>query len=235
MSLVGALWSWGTFAAAGLGAALVLISAPLRAALGGGDDDARAWTLALGGAWALLTVVGSAASSLSGKGRELAPLERFAALVSTLLLLGVLGVLGRVVLYFAPTGSETAAAKLLDRAFDPAWSALGAVASRIGAPPDLAGVPTGPLILFALLLLGRNWVTWRIDKLRRRVYRQEVPLPTDTRSHRQHSQEGPGWADAVERPAVAPSGGSRDAPLVSPDGADVRLPRHRRDAAPRAG
>jgi class 3 adenylate cyclase len=199
MSFLRALWNWTSFALAGLFAAVVLLAAPLTSVFGSGPDSADDWVVALVGAWAVVTLAGAAASKLSAKGKELKPLEKFGNVVSLLLLVGVLGTLGRAVLSLAPNGGQTAFARFLDRVFDPTWAALGGVGDRIGVPPDLAGIPTAPLALFTLLFFGRNAISWRIDKLRRGTSREGVSLPSESRSSQQTSDEARERAKAVER------------------------------------
>ena len=182
MSFLRVLWHWTAFAVAALLALVVLFAAPIASLLGTGPDAAARWILALAGGWATLTLAGAAASKLASKGKELEPLEKLATVVSTLLLVGVLGTLGRAVLSFAPRGSQTAFATFLDRAFDPAWGVLGGVGERIGVPPDLAGVPTAPLALFTVLFLGRNAISWQMDRLRRGVHSERVSAPSEART-----------------------------------------------------
>jgi class 3 adenylate cyclase len=205
MSFLRALWNWNTFVLAGLSSSVVLFAGPLGGLLGTGREAGAAWLTALAVAWAGLTTVGALASTRAAKGKQLRPLEKFSTLVSTLLLVGVLGILGRAVLAFAPQGSQTALAVFLDRTFDPTWQALAGVGVRIGVPPDLAGIPTAPLALLTLLFFGRNAVSWRIDKLRQGVYREDVSLPTDIPIQPTFREEARERAEAVERRIAAAS------------------------------
>ena len=80
--------------------------------------------------------------------------------LNSLLLVVIVICATRVLLAIIPGFAELALADFLDRVFGPAWSAGSDLAARIGTPPRLGSVPTAPIVMGALFILGRTAVSW---------------------------------------------------------------------------
>jgi class 3 adenylate cyclase len=162
------VWNWSLLALIATATVAALFATTLQRLLGQEASGAARWLPAFLAGWAILTAAGTASSKLlAPKGSETKPLERFCSALSLLLLVGVLGLLSRALLGFAPRGSETAFAGWLDGVFHPASSAIGDAQNALGVPADLAGIPTAPFSLLMMMFVARNAVAWRVDMIHR--------------------------------------------------------------------
>lgn len=96
--------------------------------------------------------------------------------IDAILLLVMLGSLAWWVLRAVPEAADSAVSNRLEAVLGPSWAAVRGLAARAGAGTTVAGYDVAPLVIFAVAMLGRNAMNWRLDRLGAAEHRRRATL-----------------------------------------------------------
>ena len=123
----------------------------------------------------------------------------FATALNGGLLVIILACVVRVLLDLIPGFSRLPLVGILDRVFGPAWEVGTALLGQAGTPPRVGPVPTAPIFVGILMVLGRIFVNWGTVQVAPSDEDRALSVPTSGRHQRGRAPEAAKRATAAGR------------------------------------